>query len=267
MDEAVNQGEIDASDGPRPRAPEGMAGLAKGLAIIEAFGGRVTSLTVADAARASGTTRAAARRCLLTLTGLGYLEFDGKLFRPRPRMLRLGAGYLNAVPLPQVAQPILTAARDELEESVSLAVLDGDDILFIARAEARWIVSTGVRLGGRLAAYCSAVGRVLLTGWSDDKIRDYLAGVTPVARTAKTLLDREDILKVIQRARVEGVAFSDEELELGLRAMAVPVRDSAGQIVGGISLSAASARITAEEMKAQYLPALQRYAETLSRAL
>ena len=244
-----------------------MGGLAKGLAIIEAFGTRQPSLTVADAARVSGATRASARRCLLTLTELGYLEFDGKRFRPRPRMLRLGGGYPNAAPLPQLAQPILSAARDQLGESISLGVLDGDDVVFVARAEARWIVSTSVRLGGRLAAYCSATGRVLLSGRRDTEIRAYLSRVKPAARTAKTLLGRTDILKAVQTARVDGVAFSDEELELGLRAMAVPVRDRDGKIVAAMSLSAASARIGVAAMRSRYLRDLQRFAEALSRDL
>src|SRR6201986_842368 len=114
------------------RLPEGMGGLAKGLAIIEAFSPHRTRLTVTEAAQSSGTSRASARRCLLTLTELGYLEFDGKYFRPQPRLVVLGAGYSGGRPLPQIAQQFLEAARKQLHESISLAVLDRESALFVA---------------------------------------------------------------------------------------------------------------------------------------
>lgn len=134
------------------RAPEGMAGLAKGLAVIEAFGIRHPQLTVTDAAQRTNTSRAAARRCLLTLVELGYLTHDNGNFRPTPRMLRLGGAYLDTAPLPQLAQPQLVEARDALGESVSLAVLEDGCSLFVARAEAARIVATGVRVGAKLPA-------------------------------------------------------------------------------------------------------------------
>src|SRR3984957_2176989 len=132
------------------RLPEGMGGLAKGLAIIEAFSPRRNRLTVSEAAEASHTSRASARRCLLTLTELGYLEFDGKYFRPQPRLLALSAAYSGTRSLPQIAQPFLQAARDELQESISLAVLDRDAALFVARPEAERLVTTGLSIGTRI---------------------------------------------------------------------------------------------------------------------
>src|SRR6201987_3823657 len=159
----------DAKMDAQMRVSEGMGGLAKGLAIIEAFSPRRTRLTVTEAAQSSGTSRASARRCLLTLTALGYLEFDGKYFRPQPRLLALGAAYLGTRSLSQIAQPFLTAARDELHESISLAVLDNDVALFVARAEAERLVTTGISIGTRIDLYCSATGRGLLSGWSDGR--------------------------------------------------------------------------------------------------
>jgi IclR family pca regulon transcriptional regulator len=138
------------------RLPEGMGGLAKGLAIIEAFSPRRTRLTVTEAAQSSGTSRASARRCLLTLTELGYLEFDGKYFRPQPRLLALSAGYSGTRALPQIAQSFLKAARDQIRESISLAVLDGESALFVARSEAERLVTTGISVGTRIDLYCSA---------------------------------------------------------------------------------------------------------------
>src|ERR1019366_10512505 len=141
------------------RVPEGMAGLAKGLAILEAFAGNKGRLTIADAARTSGATRASARRCLLTLTELGYVEYDGKFFRPQPRILSLSSAYSECRALPQIAQPILAAARDVLAESVSLAIFDNDSAFFITRAEGKRPVSSGILIGSRGAAYCFGAGK------------------------------------------------------------------------------------------------------------
>lgn len=244
-----------------------MAGLAKGLAIIELFGAGRPRLTIADAARDTGLTRAAARRCLLTLVGLGYLDTDGKFFRPLPRMLRLGLAYLGTSSLPQIAQPILDLARDETQESVSLAVLDGDDSVFVARAAAARIVTTGVSLGARLPAYCSATGRVLLGSLSDAALDAYLRRAALTPRTRRTVTDPAALRRVVATALAEGAAFTDEELELGLLSIAVPVRDGTGRIVAAMSLSASSARLSLAELRARYLPVLQRHAAMLSRAL
>lgn len=249
------------------RVPEGMAGLAKGLAIVEAFTEKRSRLTVADAARASRTSRASARRCLLTLAELGYLEYDGKFFRPQPRLLRLGSAYTETRSLPQIAQPILTAARDELEESISFAVLAEFDVLFIARAEAERSVLSGVSVGARVAAYCTATGRVLLGQIPEEELRNYLGGTELVSRTPKTITSRKDILDAILVAKRRGFAVSDEELELGLRSVALPVVNSKRDIVGAISASAGSARVSAGTMAREFVPILQRYAERLGRAL
>jgi IclR family pca regulon transcriptional regulator len=246
---------------------ESMAGLAKGLSIIEAFTSGWRQLTVADAARVSGATRAAARRCLLTLAELGYVGYDGKFFRPLPRLLRLGSGYLNAASLPQLAQPILTALRDQLGESISLAVRDEDWSVFIARAEADRIVSTGVKVGARLPCYCSATGRVFLSAVSAEELDRYLERVTPQARTPKTITDKAIIRSELEKARTEGVAFSEEELELGMISVAVPVFDPAGQVVAALSMSALSARLTADDIRRDHLPLLRHSAEMLGRNL
>jgi IclR family pca regulon transcriptional regulator len=244
-----------------------MAGLAKGLAIIEAFAQSRTRLTVADAARAAGATRASARRCLLTLAELGYLEYDGKFFRPQPRLLRLGSAYSETRSLPQIAQPILAAARDELQESVSLAVLTDFRVLFVARAEADRLISSGVSIGARAEPYCTATGRVLLAHLADDEARAYLARTRLVARTPKTLTARKDVLDAVRAVRRSGFAMNDEELELGLRAVAVPVFDARGALVGAMSASASSARFSAAAMIREVVPVLQRHAVKLGRTL
>jgi IclR family transcriptional regulator, pca regulon regulatory protein len=248
------------------RKAEGMGGLAKGLAIVEAFSIRGV-MNVADAARASGATRAAARRCLLTLTELGYVEQSGREFRPLPRLRGLGASASKREQLAQLAQPVLAQGRDELAESVSLAVLDDDKAFFIARAEAEHIVSTGVRIGAHLPAYCSATGRVLLSQFADREVLRRLGQKPLPQRTVRTLTKVNDILTEIRSVREKGYAISDEELALGLRALAVPICGPNGEIVAAVSVSAASARVRTSDLRKRFLPVLQSCARTIAEAI
>ena len=249
------------------RLPEGMAGLAKGLAIIEAFSPHRTRMTVTDAAQSSGTSRASARRCLLTLMELGYLEFDGKYFRPQPRLLALSAAYSGTRSLPEIAQPFLKAARDELRESISLAVLDRDAALFVVRSEAERLVTTGISVGTRIDLYCSATGRILLSAWSDRRVVAYLDGARIEARTKYSLIKKAAIREAIRNAGGVGYATTDQELEIGLRSIAVPVVDSRGTIVAAMSASASSARVSIQQMVKGFVPVLRANAESLGRVL
>ena len=246
---------------------EGMGGLVKGLAIIEAFGPSRARLTISDAAKATGITPAAARRCLLTLESLGYLTHDGKYFRTTPRMTRLGAAYTEVATLPTLAHPCISAVRDEIGETSSLAVLDGDSSLFVARAEAVHMVAAGVRLGTRLPAYASASGRVLLSGLSDEELEKHLQGIQPVRTTPNTLVTISDIRRRVEEARVEGVSYTDEELELGVRTMAVPVKDSGGRVHAAMTASASAGRISLDVMRTKFLPVLQAEAARLGMML
>lgn len=246
---------------------EAMGGLAKGLAIMESFTPRRPHLTISEAAVASDTTPAAARRCLLTLESLGYVSYDGKYFRPTPRFTRLAVSYTDTAPLTTLGQPKIIAVRDELDESVSLAVLEGAEAAFIARAEASRIVSAGVRLGSRLPAYASATGRMLLAALTDDELDARLRQATPVATTERTLLTVDEIRKRVQKAREEHYAYTDEELEYGVRTMAVPVTDSTGETRAAMSVSAFAARTSLDEMRSRFLPVLRREAESLGRML
>jgi IclR family pca regulon transcriptional regulator len=245
------------------RQPEGMGGLAKRLAILEAFDAQRPQLTVAEAARASGATPAAARRCLLTLQELGYVSWDGKFFRPTPRMVRLAGAYGSTATLPQLAQPILESTRETLAESVSLSVLDGDDVLYIARAEVPRIVTAGVRLGTALPAYRSSSGRMLLSGLSPQQLEAYLErlathiGYEEAARTRAR----------VEAARRDDVDYTDGGIEPGVLSLAVPVRDGAGTMVAALASSTLAARRSLAELEAEFLPALQRAAASLGRAL
>jgi IclR family pca regulon transcriptional regulator len=247
------------------RLPEGMGGLAKGLAIIEAFSPRQPRMTVSEAANSSGTSRASARRCLLTLAELGYLEFDGKYFRPQPRLLALSAAYSGPRSLPQLAQPFLKAARGELHESVSLAVLERDVALFVARSEAERLVTTGIALGTRIDLYCSATGRVLLSAWDDERLAAYLDRAVLEARTRHTLVKKAALREAVRSVRKLGYATTDQELEIGLRSIAVPVMDSRGAVVAAMSASASSARVSIAQMVKNFLPVLKTNAAGLGR--
>lgn len=251
----------------KDRASEGMAGLAKGLAIIEAFGEHHEHLSVASAASITGISRASARRCLLTLTETGYLLHEGSKFKPTPRMLRLGAAYYESASLPQLAVPHLETARDILNESISLAILEEDHAVFIARAEAERIISSLAKLGGRLPAYASATGRVLLAALPPKQLKAYLSSVDLKKLTPKTIVDKRQILDRIETVKHDGFEISNDELEEGIISMAVSVKDKSGDTVAAMSMSASSARISAEQLHQTILPILQIHARALSQSL
>jgi IclR family transcriptional regulator, pca regulon regulatory protein len=246
---------------------EGMAGLVKGLAVLEAFGTAHAKLTISDAAEVTGLSRATARRCLLTLLDLGYLAFDGRFFTPTPRTLRLGNAYVESTPLPQLARPLLAAVRELVDESVSLALYSGGESLVVARSEVVGIVKTDVRVGAALPAYASATGHVLLAGLPDNQLEEYLSGAPWPARTPKTPVTREEVLARVEGARRDGYAVTDEELEIGLRSIAVPVFDSRRQTAAAMSVSALAARVPVPVMLAAFLPPLREHAAVLGRMI
>lgn len=244
-----------------------MAGLAKGLSILEAFGPRCRELNVADAARAAGISPAAARRCLLTLTELGYLHQDGRSFQPTPRMLRLSDGYLTGSTLASLAQTYAEVGRDQIGEAVSVAIYEDGSALFIARAAVERIVSMGVRLGAKLPAYASATGRVLLSGLPEEEREAYLKSVHPKATTLNTLTKISDIRRRIEDVDTVGYSMTDEELEVGIRTLAVPVKDAQGRIRAALSSSAFSARAPINDMLTEHLPVLTKEATELGMRL
>jgi len=214
-------------------------------------------MSIADAARLSSATRAAARRCLLTLLELGYVEQIGRDFRPLPRLRRLGRSNRLRERLASESQTILELARDKLNESVSLAVLDGEDVLFVARAAAAHIVSTGVSVGGRLPVFCSATGRVLLSGTERSQVVDIIGDKRYPRRTPKTLTGPAAIIREICMAAKKGYALSDEELELGMRSLAVPVHGADGSVIAAMSVSAFAARISVDDLIDRFLAVLK----------
>src|SRR5690606_38593149 len=206
---------------------------ARGLAVIRAFDADHAELTLSEVARRAELPRAAARRFLRTLAVLGYVRSDGKVFRLTPRVLELGFSYLSALSLPEIAQPHLERLSHELDESVSAAVLDGDDIVYVARVATRRIMSVDITIGTRFPAHLTSMGRVL-TG---------------------------------HETAAAGWALTDQELEQGLRSVAAPVRDRHGRTIAAVNVSTSAARTTLDRMRAEFVPALLDTASAIEREL
>lgn len=240
-----------------------VASLEKGLLVIEAFDASRPRLTLSDVAKLTGITRAAARRYLLTLTRLNYADFDGRYFSLSPRILRLGYAYLSSASLSTRVQPFLEQISEATGESSSAAILDGDDIVYIARSATRRIMSIGLGVGSRLPAYCTSLGRAILAYQPEAAIEAYLQRVRLEARTPKTVTDKAEFRAVLESARTQGYALVNEELEFGLRSIAVPVIQKDGQVTIALNLSAQAGRVSADEMRERFLPALSAASESL----
>jgi IclR family pca regulon transcriptional regulator len=248
-------GEATAGD------PNFMLSLARGLMVIRAFTQRNAKLSIAEVARISGLPRAVARRCLYTLMQLGYVGTDGRAYFLRPKILSLGYAYLSSTPLTVSIQPYLERVGQTLHESCSAGVLEEDEVLYIARAAARRIMAVDLNVGSRLPAYCSSLGRVLLAHLPPAELDAYLARVERKPFTERTVTDRDALLEALEQVRRKGYALVDQELELGLRSIAVPIRNVGGQVVAAMNVSAQAARLGCREMESEVLPVLEAAAQ------
>ena len=240
-----------------PVEKEYVMGLEKGLAIIEAFGISRGPLTLTEAAGITGHTKAAVRRSLLTLCKLGYAVQSGRQFRLAPRSLRLGHAYVSSDPLAKVAQPILEMTSERTRQSASVAVLDSQDAVFIARSTHRRSLSSGLSVGARLPAYCSATGRVLLSEKKPAEIEFLLNRMSRASLTPHTRVGTREILREIAWVRANGYAINNEELEIGLRSLAVPVRTGRGELIAAVSLSVSTSQMTRDQVIERLLPELE----------
>jgi IclR family pca regulon transcriptional regulator len=249
--------------------PDFVLSLARGLAVIETFEGRTEGRSVAEIARDSGLSRAAVRRLLMTLERLGYAECTGRVFRLTTRVLRLGFSYLSSTSLAAIAQPILERVTEVVHESSSLCVLEGNEgeIVYLARSTAKRVMSVGLSVGSRLPAYCTSMGRVLLAALPEDQLADYLARVQIEALTPKTITDKSVVGEIIRRVRSDGFAITDEELELGLRSIAVPVKNRQNRVVAAMNIGVHAARVSTAEMVHRFLPILQTNARSFADLL
>ena len=241
--------------------------LARGLSVITAFGPDSPDLTLSDVSRATGLTRAAARRFLLTLVDLGYVRFDGKLFRLAPKVLDLGYAYLSSQSLPGVAEPHLEWLVAATRESSSLSVLDGADIVYVARVPTSRIMAVSINVGTRFPAYATSMGRVLLAGLDQDALEEYLADVEMVGLTEHTVRTPGQLRSSLAEVARQGFALVDQELEHGLRSLAAPVRNKQGRVVAAVNVSSHVSRITKEKAKREFLPPLLQAAKAIERDL
>lgn len=241
--------------------------LAKGLQVLECFGSDRPRLSIAEVAALTGQDRASARRCLLTLHHIGYAAYDGKYFSLTPRVLRLGMGALAALPLPQIVQPWLDQLSDQIGQSCSVSMLDDTEIVYLARAAQRRVMSIGLMPGSRLPAHCTSMGRVLLAALPEQQAQAVIAASDLTPRTVHSRHDPAEIMAEIARVGRQGYAVIDQEVELGLRSVAVPIIDAKSRVVAALNIGMASLHATPAELRNTYLPALLKVQDGLQRVL
>jgi IclR family pca regulon transcriptional regulator len=250
-----------------PRDTTFVQSLDRGLAVIRAFDAEHPRLTLSDVARRTGLTRAAARRFLLTLERIGYVRSDERYFSLRPRVLELGYAYLSGLALAEVAQPHVEALVAKVEESSSVCVLDGDEVVYVVRVPTRRIMSVVIAVGTRFPAYATSMGRVLLAGLPDAELDAYLGRVEPQQLSPRTITDRRRLREELERVRSDGYATVDQELEDGLRSAAAPIRDASGRVVAAVNVSVHTSRMSLEQLDEQLVPPLLETAAQISADL
>lgn len=262
----------DQPDQPEPTAdkrieaftgdPNFMTSLARGLAVLSAFDEEHPVMNIAQVSVRTGIPRAAVRRCLYTLERLGYVG-SGPRFELKPKVLALGHSQLTALPLNGSIQTILDRCRNRLHESCSLGKLDGDELIYIARSERIRIMSIALKVGSRLPAHYTSMGRVLLAQLDDAALDAYLSRIQLTAMTEKTIVSKSRLRDVITTVRRTQYAIVDQELELGLRSIAVPVQDGSGRVVAALNAGTPSSRVPLRELTQRFLPELRTAADSL----
>ncbi len=254
-------------DEPAERSRDFNQSLARGLEIIETFGADARRQTVSEVAGKTGLTRATARRFLLTLVELGYVAMDGRTFELAPRVLGLGYSFLSGLGFPTVALPHLERLVAEVDESSEASILDDHDVVYVARVPGTKLMTIAINVGSRMPAHATSMGRVLLADLSDDELDRYLSSANLERFLPQTATDAETVRTRIVAARADGYALVDQELEEGLVAIAVPIRDRLGRVIAAINLSTHVGRHSAESMRRDLLPPLQRTALDIERDL
>lgn len=272
MPRTTNQPAVPATDSEPTIAeqidaladPSFMTSLARGLAVLQAFSDSRRSLTIAQISQKTGIPRAAVSRCLYTLKQLGYAESDVNNYSLRPKVLTLGYSYLSSTPLTVSAQPYLNQISRTLNESCSLAVLDDNEVLYVARSATSRVMSVALNTGSRLPAYCTSLGRVMLAHLPDAELQAYLDKVRLKPLTEHTVTTQKQLRAVLHEVRAQGFAINNEELEVGLRSIAVPVRGASGTVLAALNVGAQAGRVSARQMEREFLPVLQQGARDLA---
>jgi IclR family pca regulon transcriptional regulator len=247
----------DAGTVERAQDRDFVAGLGKGLAVIECFDDRHQRLTIAEVAGMTALSRAAARRCLMTLQRLGYARFDGKFYWLTPRVLKLGHAYLASSDLPQLIQPFLEHVSNLTQESCSASILDGTEIVYIARSAKKRIMTVNLAVSSRLPAYCSSMGRVLLAALTPDDALRRLQASDRRTLTPHTRTDMSELSEIIAQVRAQGYCVVDQELETGLVSIAVPLVSAAGETIAAMNIGTQTGRVSAADIAGQFLPLLR----------
>lgn len=245
--------------------PDYVQSLFRGLVVIRAFGNHAPSMTLSEVAVATGLSRAVVRRQLLTLAHLGYVHQDGRLFSLTPRVLELGFSYLNALSYPELARQPMEFMSAKLQESCSMAILDGSDIVYVQRVSVRKVMTVTLNLGARLPAWCTSMGRVLLADRSDEAIAQWLAQTEFQSFTDRTCVDAGELLRRIAQVRADGYAYVEQELERGLCSLAVPLHNPRGAVVAALNVGMAYREEARERAIERVLPALQETAREIER--
>lgn len=253
--------------GPQDTDKDYVQSLARGLEVIRTFSRYKPRMTLSEVAQQTGLTRAAARRFLLTLVRENYAETDGKHFSLRPKVLDLGFSYLSALPMWEVAQPIMRDVVNSLQESCSLAVLDGLDIVYVARVPTERVMTIGLAIGSRLPAFCTSMGRTLLAGLPPRELAVYYDRVKLERRTPQTVANMVALKDAVEASRRQGYTLIDQELEMGLRSIAVPVRNRRSEVIAALNVGTQAGRTSAETMKTRFLPVLIDAAERIAASL
>jgi IclR family transcriptional regulator, pca regulon regulatory protein len=256
--------QIDALTGD----PDFMTSLARGLAVIQAFSQKKRQLTISQVSAKTGFSRAAVRRCLYTLAKLGFAgSDDNRHFYLRPRVLALGHSYISSMPLATAAQPILEHFSRLMHESCSIATLDGLDIVYVARANVTRIMAIDLGVGSRLPAFCTSMGRVLLANLPPDELESFLARIEFTRYTERTIVTVDKLRPILRLALRNGYSIVDQELELGLRSMAVPIQNPGGKVVAAVNVGAHAQRVSNQDMLNKFLPHLRVAAQELCMLL
>ncbi|MGY9048456.1 IclR family transcriptional regulator [Puniceibacterium antarcticum] len=244
-----------------------VSSLAKGLRVFECFRADTPKLSIADVSKQTGLDRATARRCLLTLHQEGYAEYDGKFFSLTHRALRLGLGAIASLPLPQLVQPWLDQLTDLIGESCSVSILDGTEIVYLARAAQKRVMSIGLMPGSRLPAHCTSMGRVLLAALPRSEAEAIVDACDLAPRTVHSITEPEDIMAQIDQTLAQGYAVIDQEVEIGLCSIAVPLIDQRGRVVAALNTGMAATPQRAEWAVTNFLPKLLNVQSGLKRVL
>ncbi len=241
--------------------------LARGLTIVASFRHTRTTRTLSDIARHVDLPKAAVRRALYTLVRLGYIDVEGRSYRLSPRILELATAYLTSDNVAAVVQPACDRVCAEVKQSCTVSVLDGSDVVMVARALPGHLPSIGLGIGLRLPAYCSALGRVLLAALPDSQLDAALATIEPQPVTPHTLVDPKRLRKTVLTSRRTGFSYADQEAELGFRSIAVPLVRYDGTVVAAMNIGARIEAATEQHMVGVFLPVLQRTSAELQARL